>query len=123
MLSWLAVALGGALGAVSRYAVTKWAWARFGHEIAAGTFIVNATGCFLLAYLIASPTMNETLSPEAKLALGAGFLGAFTTFSTFGIETLRFVEQGQMTAAVANVGLNLIVGLAATWIGLQLGRA
>ncbi len=118
----LLVALFGAIGAVARYgsglAVAHWLGDRFAYA----TLAVNVLGCFLLAMLAHVSTATELVSPELRIALGVGFLGAFTTFSTFGYETMKFAEDGVWHLAVGNVAANLALGLLAVWGGLILAR-
>jgi len=89
---------------------------RFPH----GTLIVNVVGCLLLGFLLS--VGDAHLGREARVALGTGFLGSFTTFSTFGVETVRLVERGDWGAALLNVGLNVVVGLACAGVGMALAR-
>ena len=84
---------------------------------------MNLAGCFLLG-IVAQLTINRPVfSEETRLIVGTGFLGAFTTFSTFGVETFRALEAAQWTTAAANVGANLIGGLILVWLGFISGSA
>lgn len=120
----MAVALGGALGAVSRYVVSGWV-----HALARdpafplGTVVVNATGSFLIGLLMASGDSDRWLMPPLlRLLLGAGFLGALTTFSTFSFETVDALKGGDLRVALANVTSSLVLALLACWLGLYLGE-
>ena len=118
----VAIAVGGAIGAVSRYstsvAVTRW----LGESFPWGTLVVNLVGCFLLG-LIAHAFHTRTLvSEHTRVGLTIGFLGALTTFSTFGFETLAQFENGQWKAAFANAAGSVVLGLTAVWLGINLGR-
>lgn len=84
-----------------------------------GTFTVNVLGCFLLGYLLHAAAISTNISAATKLALGTGFLGAFTTFSTFGVETVQLWQRSPMTA-IGNVAANIVVGLAAVATGIYL---
>jgi len=117
------LAIGGALGTVSRYSVGLWAYHNLGAHFAFATLFVNVIGCFLLGLLMELGLNTEAISRTAHLAMTAGFLGAFTTFSTFGYETIRYVENGSVNLAVANVLANLGFGMIAAWIGVVAGRA
>lgn len=112
----------GALGAVGRYgtglAMHRW----LGTGFAYGTLAVNVLGCFLLAFWMHVATKFTLISADFRHALAVGFLGAFTTFSTFGHETMQFAEDGDWQLAVGNVAANLVLGLAAVWGGLVVGR-
>ena len=120
--TWLAIAAGGAIGAMGRYAVGLLCQRWFGEGFPVGTLVVNVSGCFLIGI-----AWNWTLSRQEELPWLApliitGFLGAWTTFSTFGHETLRHATAQNTTTALANVAANLICGLAAAWGGAHLGR-
>ncbi len=119
----LAIAVGGALGAVSRYGVNLACARWLGDHFAFGTLVVNVAGCFLLGLFVPFesadiPRWNAITHSAATI----GFLGALTTFSTFGFETARFIEKTQHNVAALNVGANLVLGLAAVFAGLLLGR-
>ena len=119
-LGWLAAA--GALGALSRYGMGALAYRALGTALPWGTLLVNVVGCFLLGFIMHYGLANAALSRTVRLAVTVGFLGSFTTFSTFGYETLRYLESGAVSLALANIALNLLVGLAAVWAGLALAR-
>lgn len=118
----VAVALGGAAGAIGRYvtsfSVNRW----LGPSFPWGTLTVNLVGCFLLG-LIAHTVHTKTLvSEHIQIGLTIGFLGALTTFSTFGLETFNQLEEGQWKAALANIGASVLLGLLAVWAGISLAR-
>jgi CrcB protein len=119
----LLLAIAGAIGTLSRYALSGWAYRLFGEGFAYGTLLVNVAGCLLLGFIMHLSLSTDIVSPEWRLAVTVGFLGAFTTFSTFGYETLRYVEDGSWRLALGNVGANLLLGLGATWIGFGASRA
>ncbi len=119
----LAVALGGAFGAVSRYLISGWV-ARLTHESAFpyGTLAVNVTGSFLLGLMMGLGGEGRLLLPPAvRVVLGIGFLGAFTTFSTFSYETVEALRIGDFRVAVGNTVISVVTALAACWLGLELG--
>jgi CrcB protein len=118
----LAVALGGALGAVARYQLSLWVHARWPSAFPTGTLVVNMLGCLLLGVLAGTLETRAAASPTLRLFLGAGLLGAFTTFSTFELETLLAFERGHAGVALTYVAVSVLVGLAAVWVGLRLGR-
>ncbi len=120
MNHFIAVACGGALGAVCRYSVGL---ALVGTRFAYATLIVNVFGCFVLGMLVYDGmTGNGRLAVLAHPAVTVGFLGALTTFSTFGFQTIRFVEQGELRLAVINVVSNVVLGLLAAAAGMALSR-
>ena len=119
----IAIAFGGALGAVCRHAVNIVCLRWLGERFAYGTLTVNVVGCFLLGLLIPIGLAEEPrwgTMPHA--AMTVGFLGALTTFSTFGFETTRFFEASQHHLAILNIAGNFLLGIAAVFAGLQLGR-
>ena len=116
----LVVALGGALGAVARYSVggimQKVALQRFGRPLPLGTFAVNAVGCLLIGALMVL-VHEKRMSEAARLLCITGILGAFTTFSTFGYESLELMQEREFRLAGLNLLGNVLVGLAAVWVG------
>ncbi len=117
VLLWIALA--GALGAVSRHGVALAAERAAGAGFPWGTLIVNAIGSILLGFLLES-VVRAGWSNEVKLALGTGFLGAFTTFSTFSVETVRLIEAGRYAAAGGNAVGNVALGLGGAMLGIWL---
>ena len=117
----LAVAAGGALGAVSRFLLSTWVEGRFPESAFPwGTFTVNVVGSFCLGLLAGLSHEGRLLSsPTARQLLAIGFLGAFTTFSTFSLETLVALRLGVPRVALANVVFSVACGLLACWAGLQ----
>lgn len=113
------VALGGAFGAITRFGISSLAL-RFDVSFPLGTIIANIIGCFLMGVLIGS-RIGERL-PWCKYHVGVGFLGSLTTFSTFSAETIDLFRQERWTAAGANVGASLVLGLLAVAIGIALGQ-
>jgi CrcB protein len=120
VLRFLLVCAGGALGSGARYLVSTLAARALGADFPRGTILVNVTGSFVLAFLFALP--GQTLSAEARLFLGAGLMGGYTTYSSFNYETLALLEQGTMGLALANVLVTVSACLVAGLLGLALGR-
>ena len=118
----LAIALAGAAGALARWGLNSWFGPRFA-SFPWGTLLINVTGSFVIGVLFAVLVERGVGSETLRLALMTGFLGAYTTFSAFSLETLRLVEQGAARAAVANVFLSVSLGLVAVWLGVVTGRA
>jgi len=119
----LLVAAFGAAGAVSRYAVDGLFAEASGGRFPVGTLAINVVGSFALGLLVAVTTERLLLDPEWRIALGVGFLSAFTTFSTYTYDTIRLAEASQWGLALANAFGMLALGLAAAFAGLALGRA
>jgi CrcB protein len=119
----LLIAAGGALGAVARYGVGQLAQPLGGASFPAGTLIVNLTGAFLLGFLGTYLVERTTVSPEMRIALTVGVLGAYTTFSTFSVETLALLNDGEWHYALLNVGVSVAAGISLAWFGQQLARA
>lgn len=111
------VALGGAFGAVGRYLVAGWVQDLSGSFFPWGTVIVNALGSYLLGFVI-QVGISGSLDSEYRLFLAVGFLGAFTTFSTFAYEALELLRSGQSWQMLEYVGINLIAGLFLVALGM-----
>jgi fluoride exporter len=118
---WIGVA--GFAGAISRYAVEGWVSARTKAAFPWGTLVVNVSGCFLLGFVFALLTERFLPHPTLRTALTVGFLGAYTTFSTFAFESVRLAEDGAWLIAAANLAASLAAGLVAVYAGMRLGRA
>jgi CrcB protein len=119
----LLVALFGAAGALSRYAVDEVVPNAWDGRLPLGTLLINVVGSFALGVLVAVTTERLLLGPDWRVALGAGFLSAFTTFSTYAVDTVRLAEDSQWTVAFVNVFAMLALGLFAAFAGLALGRS
>ncbi len=113
---WVALALLGGLGAVARFHIDAGIGGRLKGDFPYGTLAINVAGSFALGVLTGSHVASETL-----FALGTGFLGSFTTFSTWMFETERLAEDGETAVAGANVLVSIAVGLAAAGAGWALG--
>jgi CrcB protein len=118
-MTYLWVALGGALGSVARYAVSIGAARWLGAAFPWGTLIVNAAGSFAIGLLAALVTADgrPALGNDARAFVMIGILGGFTTFSSFSLETLNLARAGALGAAAANVGLSLVLCLGGVWLG------
>ena len=117
-----AVALGGSIGAITRYLVSTWAAERFGANFPYGTLFVNAAGCLMIGFFMTLTTERLIVSPYWRLIFAVGFLGGLTTFSSYSYETFQLLEDSEMLLAFYNTGLNLVLGFAATWAGIVLAR-
>ncbi len=118
----LIIAGGGALGAVLRFEVSAYIYRLLGRDFPYGTLAVNVIGSFLMGIFFILIIERGLLSSEWRSAIIVGFLGAFTTFSTFSIETLTLMESGEINRALLNIVFSVAVCLCATWIGLIIGR-
>jgi fluoride exporter len=120
----MAIALGAIPGALGRYLITELTKAVIGKDFSYyGTFFINVTGCFIIALFY---TLNEHrlkgFSPETRLAIATGFCGAYTTFSTYGLETFNLVDKGNTTVALIYWLGSMVIGMIAVQLGVALGR-
>lgn len=121
---YLLVGLGGFIGANARYLAARWAGSLVEGRFPLGTFLINVSGSFLLGLLGAVIAQKAVPNADAlRLALGVGFLGAFTTFSTFEYETHALVEDGVWLTALTNIFLSLFLGLVAVRLGIVAARS
>jgi CrcB protein len=116
---WVFVA--GGLGSAARYLIGQWAASAFGLAFPYGTMIVNLSGCFALG-LVVQLAIAGAWHGDLRAAIAAGFLGGFTTYSSFNQETLAMLTGGATGAAVMNVAITLAGGLAAGALGMTAGR-
>lgn len=121
MLKLFYVATGGALGAVARFAVSGWVQNLGRGAFPWGTLFVNTAGSLLIGLLFGLSELTS-VSPAARLLLAVGFLGGFTTFSTYSLETLNLLRDKETLLALANVGLNNLLAVASVFIGYVLSR-
>ncbi|MEA4900814.1 fluoride efflux transporter CrcB [Desulfitobacterium sp.] len=117
-----AIALGGALGALTRYELGLWISNKWNQGFPLHTFLINITGAFLLGFLNILFMERMTISPLWRLGIGVGFLGAYTTFSTFGFETITLLEGGSYATAAAYTLLSIVIGFAGVALGIGLAR-
>jgi CrcB protein len=119
----VAVAVAGALGALSRYGVQGWVNDALGRPTVLGTLVVNLSGAFLLGLFLALTEERYLVSGPWRTMGAVGFLGAYTTFSTLMFESVDRLETGDILTATANLVGSVLLGLIATYLGLTLGRA
>ena len=122
MVLWVLVALGGALGAMSRYAVDRVVNGLFGTTVL-GTFAVNISGSFLLGLLVAATAGRLGLPEEARALAAVGFLGSYTTFSTLTVASVQLAADGDWIRAATNIVGSIVVGVLAAFAGITVGRA
>jgi CrcB protein len=118
----IAIAAGGAVGALLRFWVSTGVYNLLGRGFPYGTLAVNVLGSLAMGFLYVLLLDRMTVAPEVRAALLVGFLGAFTTFSTFSIETLNLIEQADFMRAGLNMVISVSACLFACWFGLLLGR-
>jgi CrcB protein len=122
LTKYLAVAAGSAFGGMLRYYLGSTLLARAAAPFPTATFVINVTGSFIVGFFLTLATERFQLSEHLKLAVAVGFVGAYTTFSTFEYETLRLAEEHGFGLALLNVLLSVVVGFAAVWSGVWLAH-
>lgn len=122
MMNLLWIAFGGALGALARYALTEAMQKWLGSGFAWGTLSVNLLGCFLIGLAFHAMSSVGALPHEVRFLAVVGFLGAFTTFSTFSLETVNFLRDGQFTVAAGYVLTSNLIGVGLCFAGLKTGH-
>lgn len=118
----LAIALGGAVGALSRHYMAAAVSRAFGLGFPYGTLTVNVVGCFLMGLLVEALALRFSITPEARGFLAVGLLGGFTTFSAFSLEVALLYERGQLLLAALYVVASVVLSVAALFGGLTVGR-
>jgi len=113
----LLVLIGGGIGSACRYLVSTSAGRLFGDSFAWGTMLVNLFGCLLIGFIVGLVD-RAVLSRTYRIILVTGFLGGFTTFSSFSLESVRMILGGSLVKGIANIGINVLLGLALTLTGL-----
>lgn len=121
MTKYLVIGLGGFAGSIARYALGVYIGSRFGLRFPLGTFVINISGSFFIGLILAL-LLRTTASPYWRYLIPIGFIGAFTTFSTFEYETLLAVQDGQITTGLLNVVMSVVLGFVAVWAGVAIGR-
>ncbi|VAX34776.1 Fluoride ion transporter CrcB [hydrothermal vent metagenome] len=122
MYNILIIGIGGFIGAVTRFLISAWVGQKWGRSFPLGTFVVNITGCFLIGLAMTLFTERILASPSVRLFLTVGFLGAFTTFSTFEYETGSLLYDGEWLLSAANIVLSVAFGLIALKAGELIAR-
>ena len=114
----LAVAIGGAIGAVARYKTVGWVGEMVGHGFPWGTLTVNIVGSFLMGALIEAGALRQVLTPELRALLAVGVLGAFTTFSSFALDVATLWERGDAVPVAAYIAASTALSILALFAGL-----
>jgi CrcB protein len=119
---YMVVAIGGALGAIARY----WLGSLIGQALPSrfpyGTVVINVTGCFIIGLFLTLASERISINPNWRLAVAVGFVGAYTTFSTFEYESFKLMESGSGISGFMNVIVSLMLGFLAVWAGVALAR-
>jgi len=123
MMSWIFLILGSVAGGTARYAVTHVTHHRLGFHFPFGTLLVNLSGCLLIGFLNSIADAKSWVGPNERLLLMTGFCGAFTTFSSFIMETSSLFHEGQPGFACLNVTLSVVLGFLLFRLGAVVGRA
>lgn len=117
------VGFGGLIGSIARYLVAVLFAGQFASGFPFATLAVNILGCFLIGIIFAFTERSNALSPEWRVLLTTGFCGGFTTFSTFSYESIKLMQDGEFLYLGLNVVLSVVVGFAATYLGILLVRS
>lgn len=123
MLKYLMVGLGGGLGSIVRFWVGSYVGSKMGVRFPYGTLLINITGSFAIGMILTLLGLKTHWSPNWRYLVPIGFLGGYTTFSSFEYETLRTIQDGQIGLGILYVGLSVFVGFLAVWGGVIAGRA
>ena len=117
------VGAGGFIGSVLRYAISIFIVKFFEKPVAHfGTLAINVLGCLMIGFLGGLSETRNLFNPETRLLVFIGFLGGFTTFSTFGYEVFSFTRDGQLLASMTNLSMHMILGLGAVWLGNEFSK-
>lgn len=122
MQNYLYIALGGALGSLTRYWVGTAVANRMGTKFPYGTLIVNITACVMIGFILTFLGRRPEFSPALRFLIPIGFIGAYSTFSTFEWETFANLQTGAFLIAGLYVALSCVLGLAGVWCGVMLAR-
>lgn len=123
MVNLLLIGIGGFFGAITRYAISLWIGQRWGRNFPLGTFAINLSGSFFIGLLMTLFTERLAVSPQWRLLLIVGFLGAYTTFSTFEYETGALLKDGEWMIAGLNVTMSVLMGFAALKAGEMIAKS
>jgi CrcB protein len=121
-VKYLLVGIGGFLGANARYLLGSWIAQRYGTSFPYGTLVINVSGSFIIGFFLVLISERFVLHPNWRLFFAVGFLGAYTTFSTFSFESLALIQGGSWLLGLANVIGSVLLGLVAALIGMAVAR-
>jgi CrcB protein len=118
----LLIGVAGLAGTLCRYGLSGFVARRVGETFPTGTLLVNVIGCFVAGVLLYTLNERFLISELVRTTLMIGFLGGFTTFSSFGVQTFTLMREGEMFFAVMNVLLSNVIGIASVWVGYSLAK-
>ena len=118
----LLIGIAGLVGTLARYGLSGVVARRFGETFPTGTLVVNVVGCFLAGALVYLLQERFVVSPDIRLMVMIGFLGGFTTFSSFGLQTFTLLKDGEFGFAALNVAASNVLGLLTVWAGYTLAK-
>lgn len=121
MTKWMSLIFGGALGTLARYGLAGVTYRVFGSDFPHGTLAVNLFGCFLIGFFVVLAETKFLLGPNARLLLMVGFCGAFTTFSTYILESANLIRDGETLRALVNVVGSVVLGFISFRLGILVG--
>jgi fluoride exporter len=123
MTKYLIIAVGGAIGSMLRYWVGAYVSGRMGARFPYGTFVINVTACFLIGLVMTVLAEKTNWSPNWRYLIPIGFLGGYSTFSSFEYETFRVFQNNELLVAGLNITLSVGIGFLAVWLGVITGKA
>jgi CrcB protein len=123
MEKFLIISVGAIFGANARYWIGDWAAQKFGANFPYGTFIINLTGSLLIGFFLTLATERLMIDPKLRLLIAVGFLGAYTTFSTYAYESFTLIFNGQWLTGLINLFGSTLLGVLAIGLGVYLGKA
>jgi fluoride exporter len=123
LTKYVMVGIGGFLGAIARFWLGGYIGNRMGTRFPYGTFIINCSGSFVIGFIVTLLAERAHWSPNWRYLIPIGFVGAYTTFSTFEYETFRALQEGSVIIAGLNVVASVLVGFIAVWVGVMAGQA
>ena len=122
LLKYLFVGVGGCLGSILRFWLGSYIGGKMGARFPYGTLVINITGSFLIGLIFALLTVRTNWSPNWRYLIPIGFIGGYTTFSSFEYETLRMIQDGQIGLGLLYVATSVVIGFVAVWGGMIAGR-
>jgi CrcB protein len=123
LLKYVLVGIGGCLGSILRFWLGSYIGGKMGTRFPYGTLVINITGSFLIGLVFALLTARTLWSPNWRYLIPIGFIGGYTTFSSFEYETLRSIQDGQIGLGLLYVAISVVFGFVAVWGGMIAGRA